>query len=76
MATNAKAASLASLASFEDVLHAHEVKCTKALPFQRYTKGESRFLSIYKLHQNGVIKVVVGPKLYVAYGFTQELGRG
>ncbi|EPS59508.1 hypothetical protein M569_15297, partial [Genlisea aurea] len=61
---------------FEDVLPRHCDEFISALPFQEYTDPRSGFLNIaVKLPENAN-KPDLGPKTYIAYGISEELGRG
>ncbi|KAL5726810.1 hypothetical protein ACHQM5_000065 [Ranunculus cassubicifolius] len=63
-------------ADFEDVLPRHCEEFVTALPFQDYTNPKTGLLNLaVKLPEN-VLKPDLGPKTYIAYGISKELGRG
>lgn len=63
-------------ASFEDRLTRHGAEFRAALPFQEYTDPKSGILNLAVKLPKGVLKPDLGPKSYIAYGFSEELGRG
>ncbi|KAL1817409.1 hypothetical protein ACET3Z_019983 [Daucus carota] len=62
--------------SFEDRLPRHNVEFLSALPFKEYTHPQSGYLNLAVKLPEGHLKPDTGPKLYTAYGFSQQLGRG
>ncbi|KAL1814618.1 hypothetical protein ACET3Z_017192 [Daucus carota] len=62
--------------SFEDHLPRHNVEFLSALPFKEYTHPQSGYLNLAIKLPECHLKPDTGPKLYAAYGFSQQLGRG
>ncbi|XP_074366280.1 lysine-specific demethylase JMJ26-like isoform X2 [Apium graveolens] len=60
----------------EDHLPRHNVEFISALPFKEYTHPHSGYLNLAVKLPNDHLTPDTGPKLYAAYGFSQELGRG
>lgn len=46
------------------------------LPYSSYTHPECGVLNLATKLPSGALKPDLGPKSYIAYGFTEELGRG
>ncbi|KAJ8545087.1 hypothetical protein K7X08_017670 [Anisodus acutangulus] len=61
---------------FEDLLPRHCDEFISALPFQEYTDPRIGILNLAVKLPDGVLKPDLGPKTYIAYGVTEELGRG
>ncbi|XP_016499018.1 lysine-specific demethylase JMJ26 [Nicotiana tabacum] len=61
---------------FEDLLPRHCDEFISALPFQEYTDPRIGILNLAVKLPTGVLKPDLGPKTYIAYGMTKELGRG
>ncbi|KAL0442990.1 UNVERIFIED_CONTAM: Lysine-specific demethylase [Sesamum latifolium] len=61
---------------FEDLLPRHCDEFIRALPFQEYTDPRTGFLNLAVKLPASVIKPDMGPKTYIAYGISEELGRG
>ncbi|KAL4320864.1 hypothetical protein AHAS_Ahas14G0053100 [Arachis hypogaea] len=61
---------------FEDLLPHHFNEFISCLPFQEYTDLRAGVLNLAAKLPEHVIKPDMGPKTYIAYGITEELGRG
>ncbi|XP_047340726.1 lysine-specific demethylase JMJ25-like [Impatiens glandulifera] len=61
---------------FENLLPRHYDEFISALPFQEYTDPRDGILNIAVKMPSDVLKPDLGPKSYIAYGITEELGRG
>jgi len=61
---------------FDDVLPRHCDEFISALPFQEYTDPRSGVLNLGAMLPSSILKPDLGPKSYIAYGISQELGRG
>ncbi|MCD7472897.1 hypothetical protein HAX54_014314 [Datura stramonium] len=61
---------------FENLLPRHCDEFISALPFQEYTDPRIGILNLAVKLPAGILKPDLGPKTYIAYGITEELGRG
>lgn len=61
---------------FEERLPRHGAEFFKALPYRDYTDPKSGLLNFASKLPDGSLKPDLGPKTYIAYGFSDELGRG
>ncbi|KAK9134741.1 hypothetical protein Syun_014071 [Stephania yunnanensis] len=61
---------------FEERLPRHGLEFISALPFQEYTHPKQGFLNLAVKLPKKCLKPDLGPKTYIAYGFSKELGRG
>uniref|UniRef100_A0ACD5X0I0 Uncharacterized protein n=1 Tax=Avena sativa TaxID=4498 RepID=A0ACD5X0I0_AVESA len=62
--------------SFEERLPRHGAEFTSALPFREYTDHKSGPLNLAVKLPEKVLKPDLGPKTYIAYGVSHELGIG
>ena len=62
--------------TFDKRLPRHGVEFISALPFPEYTDPRYGPLNLSVKLPDGVLKPDLGPKSYIAYGFSKELGRG
>ena len=58
------------------IIFRHNVEFARALPFKEYTHPKSGYLNLAVKLPNDHLMPDTGPKLYTAYGCSQELGRG
>ncbi|CAN4078396.1 unnamed protein product [Withania somnifera] len=61
---------------FENLLPRHCDEFISALPFHEFTDPRIGILNLAVKLPAGVLKPDLGPKTYIAYGVTEELGRG
>ncbi|CAH2038183.1 unnamed protein product [Thlaspi arvense] len=61
---------------FENLLPRHCDEFISALPFQEYSDPRSGILNIASKLPEEILKPDLGPKTYIAYGISDELGRG
>lgn len=62
--------------TFDKRLPRHGAEFISALPFPEYTDPRYGPLNLSVKLPDGVLKPDLGPKSYIAYGFSKELGRG
>ncbi|XP_057439676.1 lysine-specific demethylase JMJ27 isoform X2 [Lotus japonicus] len=65
-----------SSTSFEERLPRHGAEFLAALPYRDYTDPNSGLLNFASKLPENSLKPDLGPKTYIAYGFSEELGRG
>lgn len=61
---------------FDELLPRHGAEFTFCLPFKEYTHPYNGPLNLAVRLPKESLKPDLGPKTYIAYGYTQELGRG
>ncbi|KAL1548999.1 lysine-specific demethylase JMJ25-like [Salvia divinorum] len=61
---------------FEKLLPRHGFEFINCLPFKEYTHPQDGHLNLVTKLPSQSIKPDMGPKTYIAYGFSEELGRG
>ncbi|KAG4119798.1 hypothetical protein ERO13_D11G102101v2 [Gossypium hirsutum] len=61
---------------FEERLPRHNAEFIAALPFSDYADPKFGFLNLAARLPEGSLKPDMGPKTYIAYGCSEELGRG
>lgn len=61
---------------FEERLPRHGAEFICCLPFKEYTHPRSGPLNLFVKLPPKSVKPDMGPKTYIAYGVSQELGRG
>ncbi|XP_050232146.1 lysine-specific demethylase JMJ26-like isoform X2 [Mercurialis annua] len=62
--------------TFDELLPRHGAEFILCLPFKEYTHPENGPLNLAVRLPKDSLKPNMGPKAYIAYGCTQELGRG
>ena len=62
--------------TFEEHLPRHCGEFLNSLPFKEYTDPHAGYLNLAVKLPEKSLKPDMGPKTYIAYGFSQELGRG
>lgn len=65
-----------SSTSFEERLPRHGAEFLSSLPYRDYTDPKSGLLNFASKLPDSLLKPDLGPKTYIAYGFSEELGRG
>lgn len=61
---------------FEERLLRHADEFMNLLPLHKYTDPNSGLFKLLAKLPKEILKPDVGPKTYIAYGITEELGRG
>ncbi|XVF73016.1 hypothetical protein PTKIN_Ptkin12aG0167800 [Pterospermum kingtungense] len=61
---------------FEERLPRHNAEFIAALPYSNYTDPKSGLLNLATRLPEGSLRPDMGPKTYIAYGFSEELGSG
>ncbi|XP_050363584.1 lysine-specific demethylase JMJ25-like [Argentina anserina] len=61
---------------FEERLPRHGAEFICCLPYKEYTHPRNGPLNLFAKLPSACVKPDMGPKTYIAYGFSQELGRG
>lgn len=61
---------------FEERLPRHNAEFIAALPYSDYADPKSGLLNLSTRLPEGSLRPDMGPKTYIAYGFSEELGRG
>ncbi|XP_058183767.1 lysine-specific demethylase JMJ27-like isoform X1 [Rhododendron vialii] len=62
--------------SFEECLPRHGAEFIAMLPYSDYTHPRTGLLNLATKLPDGALKPDLGPKTYIAYGSSEELGRG
>ncbi|KAM7513894.1 hypothetical protein LguiA_003477 [Lonicera macranthoides] len=62
--------------SFDERLPRHSAEFVTCLPFKEYTHPCDGYLNLSVKLPKRSLKPDMGPKMYIAYGISQELGRG
>lgn len=62
--------------SFEECLPRHGAEFIAMLPYSDYTDPRTGLLNLATKLPDGALKPDLGPKTYIAYGSSEELGRG
>lgn len=62
--------------AFEERLPRHGAEFISGLPYQEYTNPRFGLLNLAVKLPEKTLKPDLGPKTYIAYGFSEELGRG